>query len=366
MRAAARAFDPALVASAGVGVVEPNDDLARRPQLRVRGRDRHRSSPSAPTVASSTTPNTHQLHGTLVSSSPSRPSHSGTRPSASARASPNTPASAVTLRAVQAAPREIQPRRLDRLDHRLPFPPLGGCRLDEHERSPFVARRDLRLSRHFCRHLMYLRDSPICAWHSSSESGVIGHMWRYGADMHVDDYNQLAIRALERAQKTRGVRSAEAFARLLAERTGGYPSSSTYHRWLRGESRSRCGSFSSPPRRPMPPSTLCWPKRPCRARRSIASTRSSSSSPACARRSPPAGAAHRWSARDHCVSRLPIAPALRTLALRRTVQNRHGPASRAPLAIPSGQLWAACIAYAESAYDEFVRRTTRSLDRDGR
>ncbi len=61
-------------------------------------------------------------------------------------------------------------------------------------------------------------------------------MWRYGADMQVDDYNQLAIRALERAQKTRGVRSAEAFARLLAERTGGYPSSSTYHRWLRGES----------------------------------------------------------------------------------------------------------------------------------
>lgn len=54
--------------------------------------------------------------------------------------------------------------------------------------------------------------------------------------MTVDEYNRLAIRALERAQKTRGVRSAEAFARLLAQRTGGYPSSSTYHRWLRGES----------------------------------------------------------------------------------------------------------------------------------
>ena len=58
----------------------------------------------------------------------------------------------------------------------------------------------------------------------------------YGARVRVDDYNQLAIRALERAQKTRGARSAEAFSKLLAERTGGYPSSSTYHRWLRGES----------------------------------------------------------------------------------------------------------------------------------
>jgi hypothetical protein len=54
--------------------------------------------------------------------------------------------------------------------------------------------------------------------------------------VQVDDYNQLAIHALERAQKAGGVKSAEAFARLLAERTGGYPSSSTYHRWLRGES----------------------------------------------------------------------------------------------------------------------------------
>jgi hypothetical protein len=54
--------------------------------------------------------------------------------------------------------------------------------------------------------------------------------------VQVDDYNQLAIRALERAQKAGGVKSAEAFARSLAQRTGGYPSSSTYHRWLRGES----------------------------------------------------------------------------------------------------------------------------------
>jgi hypothetical protein len=53
--------------------------------------------------------------------------------------------------------------------------------------------------------------------------------------VHVEGYNRLGIRALERAQKVRGVRSAERFARLLADRTGGSPSSSTYHRWLRGE-----------------------------------------------------------------------------------------------------------------------------------
>jgi hypothetical protein len=51
----------------------------------------------------------------------------------------------------------------------------------------------------------------------------------------VDAYNQRGIRALEQARKARGVRSAESFARLLADRTGGSPSSSTYHRWLRGE-----------------------------------------------------------------------------------------------------------------------------------
>ena len=52
----------------------------------------------------------------------------------------------------------------------------------------------------------------------------------------VDDYNVMALEALQRAQDVRGVRSAEAFAKLLAARTGGSPSSSTYHRWLRGES----------------------------------------------------------------------------------------------------------------------------------
>jgi hypothetical protein len=53
--------------------------------------------------------------------------------------------------------------------------------------------------------------------------------------VRVEGYNQLGVRALQRAQNARGVRSAEGFAKLLAERTGGSPSSSTYHRWLRGE-----------------------------------------------------------------------------------------------------------------------------------
>ena len=53
--------------------------------------------------------------------------------------------------------------------------------------------------------------------------------------MKPEDYNRRAIRALERAQKARGVRSGQAFARLLAERAGGSPSGTTYHRWLNGE-----------------------------------------------------------------------------------------------------------------------------------
>jgi hypothetical protein len=53
--------------------------------------------------------------------------------------------------------------------------------------------------------------------------------------MDASDYNAAGARALERAQKASGVRSAEAFAKLLAARTGGQPSTSTYHRWLRGD-----------------------------------------------------------------------------------------------------------------------------------
>jgi hypothetical protein len=54
--------------------------------------------------------------------------------------------------------------------------------------------------------------------------------------MTVNDYNRRGIRALELAQKACGIRSAEAFAKLLAERTGGSsPDGSTYRRWLRGD-----------------------------------------------------------------------------------------------------------------------------------
>jgi hypothetical protein len=52
----------------------------------------------------------------------------------------------------------------------------------------------------------------------------------------VDDYNRQVIRALEQAQARAGVRSAAAFARRLATRTGGSPDASTYQRWLRGDS----------------------------------------------------------------------------------------------------------------------------------
>jgi hypothetical protein len=41
---------------------------------------------------------------------------------------------------------------------------------------------------------------------------------------------------MEQAQARAGIRSAAAFARRLATRTGGSPDASTYQRWLRGDS----------------------------------------------------------------------------------------------------------------------------------
>lgn len=54
--------------------------------------------------------------------------------------------------------------------------------------------------------------------------------------MAVEDYNKRVIAAMERAQLGLGVRSAAAFARRLAARSGGPPDTSTYQRWLRGDS----------------------------------------------------------------------------------------------------------------------------------
>jgi hypothetical protein len=51
----------------------------------------------------------------------------------------------------------------------------------------------------------------------------------------VDAYNRRAIAALSQAQQLAGARSANAFARLLAERGHGSPSASTYRRWIAGE-----------------------------------------------------------------------------------------------------------------------------------
>ena len=51
----------------------------------------------------------------------------------------------------------------------------------------------------------------------------------------MDDYNRRAIAALRHAQQISGARSANAFARLMAERGHGSPSASTYRRWITGE-----------------------------------------------------------------------------------------------------------------------------------
>ena len=51
----------------------------------------------------------------------------------------------------------------------------------------------------------------------------------------MDDYNRRAIAALRHAQHVSGARSANAFARLMAERGHGSPSASTYRRWITAE-----------------------------------------------------------------------------------------------------------------------------------
>src|SRR4051794_574362 len=66
----------------------------------------------------------------------------------------------------------------------------------------------------------------------------VGHshrIRRYGSPVAVDEYNRRAIAALSDAQQLAGARSANAFARLLAERGHGSPSASTYRRWIAGE-----------------------------------------------------------------------------------------------------------------------------------
>lgn len=60
-------------------------------------------------------------------------------------------------------------------------------------------------------------------------------MRRYASQIAVDDYNRRAIAALRHAQQASGARSANAFARLMAERANGSPSASTYRRWIAGE-----------------------------------------------------------------------------------------------------------------------------------
>jgi hypothetical protein len=51
----------------------------------------------------------------------------------------------------------------------------------------------------------------------------------------VEDYNRRVAEAMDRAQRALGIRSAEAFARALAQRVGGAPAASTYRRWLQAQ-----------------------------------------------------------------------------------------------------------------------------------
>jgi hypothetical protein len=51
----------------------------------------------------------------------------------------------------------------------------------------------------------------------------------------VDDFNRRAIDALRHAQQASAARSANAFARQMADRANGSPSASTYRRWITGE-----------------------------------------------------------------------------------------------------------------------------------
>jgi hypothetical protein len=51
----------------------------------------------------------------------------------------------------------------------------------------------------------------------------------------VDNFNRRAIDALRHAQQASGARSANAFARQMADRANGSPSASTYRRWITGE-----------------------------------------------------------------------------------------------------------------------------------
>lgn len=53
--------------------------------------------------------------------------------------------------------------------------------------------------------------------------------------MAVDEYNRRVAQAMERAQRTLGIRSGEAFARTLAQHVGGAPAGSTYRRWLQAQ-----------------------------------------------------------------------------------------------------------------------------------
>ncbi len=53
--------------------------------------------------------------------------------------------------------------------------------------------------------------------------------------MDQDHYNRRAVELLKHAQRHAGIRSANAFARRIADVADGSPSGSAYRRWLNGD-----------------------------------------------------------------------------------------------------------------------------------
>jgi hypothetical protein len=98
--------------------------------------------------------------------------------------------------------------------------------------SSLLARPVLRINKG----IAHMQEPTIYAMIRLQNRVVLSDLHLDLTDMTPEEFNRHAIRALERAQRARGVKSNQAFARLLADRAGGTPSGSAYHRWLSGES----------------------------------------------------------------------------------------------------------------------------------
>src|SRR5262249_37486324 len=90
----------------------------------------------------------------------------------------------------------------------------------------------LQLSRHLRRDEPNTDHSSRKRFSVHQDSARPHRIGRYRPHVAVDDYNRRAIGAPRHAQVLAGARSANAFARLLAERGHGSPSQSPYRRWI--------------------------------------------------------------------------------------------------------------------------------------